>query len=128
MTNFQLSGLVKFVPIEEMKDRIALFLCNLKPVKMRGINSEGMIMCTSDSEKCEILQPPAGCKPGDVVTVEGYERKPDPQLNPKKKIFETVQVDLKINNNKEATYKGRPWNVAGKGPALSSSLTNTIIK
>lgn len=85
-------------------------------------------MCTSDSEKCEILQPPAGCKPGDVVTVEGYERKPDPQLNPKKKIFETVQVDLKINNNKEATYKGHPWNVAGKGPALSSSLTNTIIK
>lgn len=111
-----------------MKDRLALFLCNLKPVKMRGINSEGMIMCTSTSDQCEILEPPSDSIPGEIVTVEGFERKPDPQLNPKKKIFEIIQLDLKVNDKKEATYKDIPWNVGGKGPAVSTSLKNTIIK
>ena len=35
------SGLVKHVPIEEMQGRIAVFLLNLKPAKMRGVMSEG---------------------------------------------------------------------------------------
>lgn len=47
------SGLVKHVPIEEMQDRIAIFMCNLKPAKMRGVLSEGMLMCASTPEKVE---------------------------------------------------------------------------
>lgn len=38
------SGLVKYVPIEEMKDRLVLVLCNLKPAKMRGVMSEGELL------------------------------------------------------------------------------------
>lgn len=49
------SGLVKHVPIEEMQDRIAIFMCNLKPAKMRGITSEGMLMCASTPEKVRTL-------------------------------------------------------------------------
>ena len=49
------SGLVKHVPIEEMQDRIAIFMCNLKPAKMRGISSEGMLMCASTPEKVPTL-------------------------------------------------------------------------
>lgn len=41
------SGLAKFVPIEEMKDRLVTVLCNLKPAKMRGVESKGMVLCTS---------------------------------------------------------------------------------
>jgi len=36
--------LVKFVPIEEMKDRLVLVLCNLKAANMRGVRSEGMVI------------------------------------------------------------------------------------
>ena len=39
------SGLVNHVPIEEMQGRIAVFLLNLKPAKMRGVMSEGMSEC-----------------------------------------------------------------------------------
>ncbi len=95
---------------------------------MRGISSEGMIMCANDGEQCEILEAPAGCRPGEVVTVDGFERKPDVQLNPKKKIFETVQVDLKTDEKRRATYRGIPWNVGGKGPALAKTLINVIIR
>jgi len=50
------SGLVKHVPIEEMQDRIAIFMCNLKPAKMRGVLSEGMLMCASTPEKVSTSQ------------------------------------------------------------------------
>lgn len=42
-----ISGLVKFVNIEELDQRLVAVLCNLKPSKMRGILSEGMVLCTS---------------------------------------------------------------------------------
>lgn len=41
------SGLVNFVPIEEMQNRMVVVLCNLKPAKMRGIESQGMVLCAS---------------------------------------------------------------------------------
>jgi len=46
-----ISGLVKFVPLEAMQNRPAVLLCNLKPVKMRGILSEAMVMCASTPDK-----------------------------------------------------------------------------
>lgn len=42
-----ISGLAGLVPMEELQDRLGVFLCNLKPVKMRGIESCGMLMCAS---------------------------------------------------------------------------------
>jgi tRNA-binding EMAP/Myf-like protein len=41
------SGLVNYVPIEEMQDLMVVVLCNLKPAKMRGVESNGMILCAS---------------------------------------------------------------------------------
>ena len=110
-----------------MQNRKAILLCNLKPSKMRGIMSEAMVMCASTPEKVEILSPPEDSKPGDLVFVEGFERKPDAQLNPKKKIFEACAPDLKVDENKVATYKGVPWSVNGK-PCLSQTLVNVQVK
>lgn len=41
------SGLVNFVPIEKMQNRLVVVLCNLKPAKMRGVESHGMVLCAS---------------------------------------------------------------------------------
>lgn len=30
------SGLAKFIPLEELQDRLVVVLCNVKPVNMRG--------------------------------------------------------------------------------------------
>ena len=122
-----ISGLVKFIPEPEMQDRMAVLLCNLKPSKMRGIMSEAMVMCASTPEKVEILAPPPGAKPGDVVEVKGYTRVPDAQLNPKKKIFEAVAPDLKVNSSLQATYKGELWTVNGS-PVTSQTLAGVNIK
>lgn len=41
------SGLVNYVPIDQMKNRLVVVLCNLKPAKMRGVESAGMVLCAS---------------------------------------------------------------------------------
>ncbi|ESO03614.1 hypothetical protein HELRODRAFT_191890 [Helobdella robusta] len=121
------SGLVKHVPIEELQNRFAVFLTNLKPAKMRGVMSEGMIMCASTSEKVEIIEPPAHVLIGERVTVEGYSGEPDEQLNAKKKVWESIQPDLKINDQGLASYKGALWTIQGKeSKPAASPATNAI--
>uniref|UniRef100_A0A834VG95 Aminoacyl tRNA synthase complex-interacting multifunctional protein 1 n=1 Tax=Sarcoptes scabiei TaxID=52283 RepID=A0A834VG95_SARSC len=122
------SGLVKFVPIEMMQDRMVVVLCNLKPAKMRGIVSEAMVMCASTPEKVEILSPPEGSVPGDRVKFLNYPGQPDAQLNPKKKIWEQIAPDLSTNDQLEATYKGDQFIVEGKGTVKSQSLKNVPVK
>lgn len=122
------SGLVKHVPIEELQERVVMVLCNLKPVKMRGITSEAMVMCASSEQGVEVLLPPPNAEPGDLVHCDGYTRQPDGVMNPKKKIFETVAPDLHTNDNLEACYKGVPLVVPGKGSSCAKSLKNVPVK
>lgn len=77
----------------------------------------------------EILLPPEGSIPGDLVTVQGFLRRPDvPFLNPKKKIWETVAPDLKTNTDLAATYKACVLEVQGKGHIRAPSLPDAPIK
>ncbi|KAF5295322.1 hypothetical protein FQA39_LY13187 [Lamprigera yunnana] len=122
------SGLVKFIPIEELEDKEVLLLCNLKSAKMRGVTSEAMIMCASRPDGIELIIPPPGCKPGEPVQCPGYTRNPDLIMNPKKKIFETVVPDLSTNESLQACYKDVPFEVTGKGDFKAKSLKNCPIK
>ncbi|CAB1350465.1 unnamed protein product [Coregonus sp. 'balchen'] len=92
------SGLVAYVSQEALQDRLVLLLCNLKPQKMRGVESQAMLLCASiegEPRRVEPLDPPEGSSPGERVFVEGYETgKPDDKLNPKKKTWEKLQVCL----------------------------------
>lgn len=123
-----MSGLVKYVPLEELNNRMVVLLCNLKPSKMRGVTSEAMVMCASTPEKVEILVPPPTAVPGDLVHVQGYPRIPDTILNPKKKIFETCAPDLMTDDNRQAVYKGEPLHVPGKGAVLAPTLARVHVK
>lgn len=128
------SGLAEFVPLEDLQDRLVVMMCNLKPVNMRGIKSEAMLMAasvTGSDGKRQVLPlcPPEDCKPGDRVVVRGYEHEtagaPDDQLNPKKKIFETLKPDLCTSEEGVAEYKGSPF-VTSAGH-ITASLKNAQI-
>ncbi|XP_063041071.1 tyrosine--tRNA ligase, cytoplasmic [Engraulis encrasicolus] len=105
------SGLVAYVSQDALQDRMVVLLCNLKPQKMRGIESQAMLLCASiegDPRRVEPLDPPEGSSPGEQVYVDGYDSgKPDDKLNPKKKIFEKIQVDLKISDACAAQWKDK---------------------
>merc|ERR1712038_1147703 len=103
------SGLVDFVPEEKMLNRMVVVLCNLKPAKMRGVESKGMVLCSSreDPREVEPLAVPEGSAVGDRVTVEGEkEGQPDEVLNPKKKVWEKLSVDLNTNQDGFAQWQG----------------------
>lgn len=106
------SGLVNYVPIEEMQKRYVIVVANLKPVTMRGVKSCAMVLCASNKDDgvVEFVNPPEGSKPGDKIFFEGYNGVPEKQLNPKKKIWEAVQPKFTTTENFEVTYteEGKP--------------------
>ncbi|TIB88014.1 nucleic acid-binding protein [Wallemia mellicola] len=108
-TRTVVSGLVKYVPIEEMQDKMVVAICNLKPASMRGIKSFAMVLCATSSDGkdggVEFVNPPEGSAPGDRIFFEGYEdTKPEEQLNPKKKVFETIQPGFRTLDTLEACW------------------------
>ncbi|GAA5963069.1 hypothetical protein JCM3765_001757 [Sporobolomyces pararoseus] len=103
------SGLVKYMTLDQMRGSTLITVCNLKPVAMRGVKSFAMVLCaTSPDGKdggVEFVNPPPGSQPGDRVFFEGFEDKTALELlNPKKKIFETVQPGFTTLENKEAAW------------------------
>ncbi|CAD6909799.1 unnamed protein product [Tilletia controversa] len=116
-----LSGLVNFVPIEQMRNRAVVGICNLKPAAMRGIKSHAMLLCATHKDGkdggVEPIAPPEGSKPGDRIWVEGYEgMEPEAQLNPKKKVFEAIQPGYCTNQNREAGWVGTGPSDGPDGP------------
>lgn len=122
------SGLVKHIPLDQMQNRMAVLLCNLKPAKMRGVLSQAMVMCASSPEKVEILDPPSGAAAGDRITFQGFPGEPDKELNPKKKVWEQVQPDLLTDDQCVATYKGVAFEVTGKGVCKAQTMSKSGIK
>ncbi|KAJ3158905.1 hypothetical protein HK101_001208 [Irineochytrium annulatum] len=123
------SGLVKFMKEEEINGKMILVLKNLKPAPMRGIKSFAMVLCASNADhtKVEFLLPPPGSKPGDKVYFKGHEGTPDEQLNPKKKIFESVQPAFKTRDDLVAVWEDVPFQT-DKGLVKVASLAGASIK
>jgi len=122
------SGLVRHVTADQLQGRLVVVLCNLKPAKMRGVESRGMLLCASAETGVEPLDPPVTAKPGDRVLVEGYETgQPDEQLNPKKKVWEKLQADLKTSASRVAEWQGNPL-MTSEGAVTCRSLCGTPIR
>lgn len=106
------SGLVKFIPLEDMQQRYVVVVANLKPVSMRGIKSSAMVLCASsaDHSVVEFVNPPEGSKAGDKVFFEGFDGTPEKQLNPKKKVWESIQPNFTTLDDFSVVYKqeGKP--------------------
>ena len=107
------SGLNGLIPLEEMQGRKIVAVCNLKPVTMRGIKSAAMVLAASprvaggeDSHKgpVELVNPPQGSKAGDRVYFEGWEGEPEGVLNPKKKVWETIQPGFTTTDDLEVAF------------------------
>ncbi|KRZ50690.1 Methionine--tRNA ligase, cytoplasmic, partial [Trichinella nativa] len=120
------SGLVNFIPLEKMQNRFAVLLCNLKPAKMRGVESQAMVLCASTKDAVEILEPPEGAVPGDRIFCPGYEGTPEAQLNPKKKIWESVQPLLLVNADGQACYANKPLRIVGKEGCLTAPTLRSV--
>lgn len=123
------SGLVNYLPLDQLQDSNVIVLANLKPRNMRGIKSNGMLMCASDAshETVELLTPPEGSVPGERVWF-GSEDEKSLQSEPatgnqvqKKKIWESVQPHLKTTDNCVAVLGEQPMRTSA-GMVFCKSL------
>lgn len=133
-----ISGLVKYLSADELLGKKVVVLCNLKPSKMRGILSEGMLLAASlpvggdGEEVVELLTPPEEAKVGELISVEGFLPPiPDEQLKSKSaiEVWKRVALNLKTNENLEATFSN-PSNrlVTSAGVCHVKSLKNAAIR
>ena len=118
------SGLNGLIPLEQMQGRKVVVVCNLKPVKMRGIKSSAMVLAASprlkegevDDHKgpVELVSPPEGSVAGERVFFQGWDGKPEGQLNPKKKIWETIQPGFTTTDGLEVAFNAGAVEQLGK--------------
>ena len=129
------SGLKGKIPIEEMLSGFVVVFANLKPRKMAGFMSNGMVMCASnaDHSMVELIRPPEGSKVGDRIQLVGnpilgepVKEKLEDELNPKKKFAERFLEKLLTNDECEATYNGVTLTTSA-GILKSKTLTNVHI-
>ena len=124
------SGLVKFMEASAVAKRKAVLLCNLKPAKMKGIESQAMVLCASnaDHSQVELLVPPEGCEVGERVTFEGHPGEPfAPNQVAKKKVWEAVAPHLTTTDAKVAVYQGVPFGTS-KGPCTAATIAGGSIR
>jgi methionyl-tRNA synthetase len=61
------SGIAKYYTPEEMVGKKVVFVTNLKPVKLCGEESNGMILCASEGDNLKIVSPEGDMKNGSEV-------------------------------------------------------------
>lgn len=120
------SGLRSFVKKEDFEGKNVLIFANLKPQKMAGQLSEGMVLCGTNEERThvQLIIAPEGCKPGEIVTVEGQSpAQPDESVNISRKNnpWTSCVSDLQIDADCVACYKGNPLNTSA-GVCKTTSL------
>ncbi|XP_053498596.1 aminoacyl tRNA synthase complex-interacting multifunctional protein 1 isoform X2 [Ictalurus furcatus] len=122
------SELANHVPPEQLQDTLAILLCNVRPVKVRGVLSQARVLCAVNQHKMEPLAPPTGAQPGDRVTFQNYPGEAERELNPKRHIWERLLPDLCIDERGVATYRGVAFEVRGKGLCRAPTINNGGIK
>lgn len=125
------SGLNGLIPLADLQDRLIVAVCNLKPVTMRGVKSAAMVLAASprlapgdeDTHKgpVELVNPPKDAKAGERVYFEGWEGEPEGQLNPKKKVWETLQPGFTTTGGLEVGFDASVVGGLKKGDVTETS-------
>lgn len=88
-----------------------------------------MVLCASNGSQVEFIDPPVDSKPGDRVFGFGLTAEPlSAKQVDKRKAFETVAPDLKVNSDGVAVWKDLVLRVAGsESPCTAPTLRDSPI-
>ena len=94
------SGLRPYYEMSDLKGKRIVLVHNLKPAKLKGEISQGMLLAGENKNKVVVLEAPEA-NPGDRVNPEGLEC-----LSKEVNIEEFVKLGLKVKD-KKAWFKNR---------------------
>lgn len=95
------AGLKKYFKPEELKGKHIIVVTNLKPAKLRGIESQGMLLAAEKGDTVKVLEAPES-RPGEQVAVQGIKPKGE-QI----KYEDFAKIEITTKDGK-AVYKGKP--------------------
>ncbi len=124
------AGLRKYLTAEELTSRTAVLVANLKPAKLRGIESHGMLLATapgSDDVGANNYLPlqlvnPGDAAVGDAVSAAGVDRAPKAQIN----IKEFDKVTLSVQDG-VVTYAGKALTTP-QGPLTAAAPDGATVR
>lgn len=116
-----ISGLVGFQTKEQLLNRAVVVLANLKPRAIKGITSNGMVLCTSNADKTQVdpLSPPPDAKVGELITFAGHASDPAEPGNRATKAYSKVAAGFATNADGIATFESVPF-MTKAGPCTST--------
>lgn len=96
------SGIRAFHTFDEMQGHRVCVLCNLKPRKLGGFPSNGMLLCacTEDHSAGALIEPPEGAKVGERVTFPGFEGEAATPAQVQKKKY--VEITAPVGEGEES--------------------------
>lgn len=132
------AGLAGKISIDELIGKKIVAVTNLKPAKVRGIESTAMLLAasTDDDEIVELLNVPNDVPNGELLSIEGMEpSQPDPMMKSKGavKAFDRAKSGLKSNGDGEAVWIDSTTSTASRlltssGPVTTDTLKDASIR
>ena len=113
----------------ELEGRKVAVVCNLKPAKLAGFASNGMLLCAAseDSARVEFVEPPEAAEPGERICCEGFLSEPaTPNQVKRKKLLDECFPDLRVVDG-VATYRGVPLGTSA-GPCTVRTITSGPVR
>jgi len=108
------AGIKQFYSKQEIMGKNIIIVTNLKPAKIRGIHSNGMLLAATDSSGIVSLLNPNDSNPGSRIFIEGIKHNPDNILE-----FEKFkEIKMKIDEKQQIVYKNKILK-SEKGPVRS---------
>lgn len=133
------AGLGGKIPAEDLVNKKIACVTNLKPAKMRGIESTAMLLAASDGgegadEKVELLNIPESVPNGELLSFDGKESiEPDEMMKSKGalKAFDRFKACLRVTSDGEAAFvqDGSEFKMNSSGGTIKvDSLKDVVIQ
>lgn len=97
------AGMKPFYSKDEIRGKSIVIVYNLKPQKIRGIESKGMLLAAEDDKGVVSLLNPGDANPGSEVFIKGIPREPVSVLE----FDDFKKIGMSIGENREAMYDGK---------------------
>ena len=98
------AGIRKWYKPEELLDRKIVYLSNLKPAKIRGEVSNGMVLGADYDDKYVLFDPSEDSQVGDEAFIEGFENNTaEIEFDAAAKVTEKFEIE-----NKRILFNSKP--------------------
>lgn len=123
------AGLANIFSVEELVNKKVVLLTNLKPAKMRGVESTAMLLAAEAEDEVQLLAVKESVPDGELLSFAGIEPpQPDEMLKSKgaQKVWERVRGSLTTDDEGNVVYGSESGLMTSQGKVTVALKGATI--